>query len=52
MENWWKVVVILLVLWLVGVITAHTFGGAVYGLLIAAVVIAAIRVFQGKKPTT
>src|SRR4029078_8979460 len=52
MENWWKVVVILLVLWLVGVITAHTFGGAVSGLLIAAVVIAAIRVFQGKKPTT
>jgi len=52
MENWWKVVVILLVLWLVGVITAHTFGGAVYGLLIAAVVIAAIRVFQGKKPLT
>jgi multisubunit Na+/H+ antiporter MnhE subunit len=52
MENLWKVVIILLVLWLVGVITAHTFGGAVYGLLIAAIVIALIRIFQGKKPIT
>ena len=52
MENLWKIVIILLVLWLVGIITAHTFGGAVYGLLIAAIVIAAIRIFQGKKPTT
>ena len=29
MENWWKVVIILLVVWLAGIITAHTFGGAV-----------------------
>jgi uncharacterized membrane protein len=52
MENLWKVVVILLVLWLVGVITAHTFGGAAYGLLIAVIVIAVIRILQGKKPAT
>jgi hypothetical protein len=44
--------VFLLVLWLVGTITAHTFGGAVHALLIAAIAIVLIRIFQDKKPVT
>ena len=52
MENLWKVVIVLLVLWLVGTITAHTFGAAVHALLIAAIAIVLIRIFQGKKPVT
>jgi len=46
----WTIVLILLVLWLLGVITGNTLGGFIYVLLIAAIIIALIRIIQGRRP--
>jgi hypothetical protein len=45
----WTIAVILLVLWLLGVVTAHTFGGAIYALLIIALVVVILRIFKGRR---
>ena len=41
------IALILFILWFLGFITAHTFGGWLYILLIAAVVMLVIRLFVG-----
>ena len=46
----WTIAVIMLVLWLLGLITAHTMGGFVHVLLVIAIVIVLIRVISGRKP--
>ena len=46
----WTIFVVLLVLWLLGVVTAHTFGGFIHLLLIIAVVVVLIRVITGRRP--
>lgn len=43
------IIVILVVLWLLGMVTAHTFGGLIYLLLVAALVILVIRLVSGRK---
>ena len=45
----WTIAVIMLVLWLLGLITAHTMGGFVHILLVIAIVIVLIRVIQGRR---
>ena len=45
----WTIAVILLVLWLLGLITAHTMGGAVHVLLVIAIVIVLVRVISGRR---
>jgi hypothetical protein len=40
---------ILLILWLLGLITAHTFGGVIHLLLIIALVVVVIRLLQGRR---
>jgi hypothetical protein len=40
---------ILLILWLLGLITAHTFGGVIHVLLIIALVVVVIRLLQGRR---
>ena len=45
----WTIVVILLVLWLLGLVTAYTLGGLVHILLVLALVIVVIRLVQGRK---
>ena len=45
----WTIAVIMLVLWLLGMITAHTMGGFVHILLVVAIVIVLIRVIQGRR---
>ena len=44
----WTIFVILLVLWLVGLVSSYTFGGWIYLLLVAAVVVLIIRLLQGR----
>ena len=44
------VAVILLILWLLGMVTAYTIGGFVHILLIIAIVMILIRVISGRKP--
>ena len=42
--------VVLLVLWLLGVVTAYTMGGFIHILLVVAIVVMLIRIIQGRKP--
>ena len=44
----WTIAVILLILWLLGFITATTFGGWIHLLLIIALVLVVIRLLQGR----
>jgi len=45
----WTIAVIMLALWLLGLITAHTMGGFVHILLVVAVVIVLVRLIQGRR---
>lgn len=46
----WTIFVILLVLWLLGLVTAYTLGGFIHLLLLIAVVVLVIRLLQGRPP--
>jgi len=43
------ILVIVLILWLLGLITANTFGGAIHILLVIAVIVLIVRLLQGRK---
>jgi len=46
----WLIFTILLVMWLLGMVTATTFGGFLHILLILAIAAVLIRVIQGRQP--
>ncbi|MBA3657993.1 MAG: lmo0937 family membrane protein [Gemmatimonadales bacterium] len=46
----WTICVALLVLWLLGVVSANTFGGFIHILLVLALAVVLIRVIQGRRP--
>jgi hypothetical protein len=46
----WTVFSILLVLWLLGIVSAYTFGGFIHVLLALAVAVVLMRVMQGQRP--
>jgi len=46
----WTLVVVLVVLWLLGMVTAYTMGGLVHVLLVIAIIVVLVRVIQGRKP--
>jgi hypothetical protein len=46
----WTIFVILLVLWLLGMVSAYTLGGYIHLLLIIALAVVAIRLIQGRTP--
>jgi len=46
----YNIFVILLILWLLGLMTGTTMGGFIHILLVIAIVVVLIRVFQGRKP--
>ena len=43
------VAIILIVLWLLGMVSAYTMGGLIHILLVIAVVVILVRVIQGRK---
>ena len=45
----WTLVIVLLVLWLLGLITAYTFGGVLHVLLVVALILVVIRLLQGRR---
>jgi hypothetical protein len=45
----WTIAVLLLVLWAVGLVSSYTVGGFIHLLLIAAVVVVAVRLIQGRQ---
>ena len=46
----WTMAVLLLVLWALGLVSSVTMGGFIHLLLVAAVVVVAIRLIQGRAP--
>jgi uncharacterized protein DUF5670 len=46
----WTIFVILLILWLLGVVSAYTLGGFIHVLLLLALVTLVIQVIQGRRP--
>jgi uncharacterized protein DUF5670 len=47
----WTIFVLLLVLWLLGIVSANTFGGFIHVLLFVAIAIVLMRVMQGRRTT-
>jgi hypothetical protein len=43
------IAIILIVLWLLGMVTAYTMGGLIHILLVIAIVVILVRVIQGRK---
>mgnify|MGYP001231127717 CR=1 FL=1 len=46
----YTIAVVLLVLWLLGLVTANTMGGVIHVLLVIAIVVVLLRVISGRKP--
>lgn len=46
----WTIALILLVMWLLGMVTAYTLGGFIHLLLVLAIITVLIRVIQGRNP--
>ena len=44
------IAIVLLILWLLGLVTAYTMGGFIHILLIIAIVVVLMRVIQGRRP--
>jgi hypothetical protein len=45
----WTVLVVLFILWFLGLVTAHTFGGLIHILLVIALIVLIVRLLQGRK---
>jgi hypothetical protein len=45
----WTIVVVLLVLWLLGLVTSYTLGGLLHVLLVIAIIMALVSLFQGRR---
>ena len=48
----WTIALFILILWLAGLLTAHTFGGAIHILVIAAMVLVILRLLQRRGAST
>lgn len=45
----WTIAVVLVVLWLLGMVTAYTMGGLIHVLLVIAIIVVLLRVIQGRR---
>lgn len=45
----WTVSIVLVVLWLAGLVSSYTMGGFIHLLLVAAIVVVALRLLTGRK---
>lgn len=45
----WTICLVLIVLWLLGIVTAYTLGGLIHILLVIAIIVVLARVIQGRK---
>lgn len=45
----WTIFVVLLLLWVVGLVSSYTFGGLIYLLLVAALVVLLIQLITGRR---
>jgi hypothetical protein len=44
------IAIILVVLWLLGMLSAYTMGGLIHILLVVAIIVILVRVIQGRRP--
>jgi hypothetical protein len=44
------IAIVLVVLWLLGMVTAYTLGGFIHILIVLAIIIVLVRVIQGRRP--
>lgn len=44
------IVIILVILWALGLLTAYTMGGLIHILLVVAILVMLVRIIQGRKP--
>ncbi len=44
------IAIILLVLWLLGMVSAYTIGGFIHVLLVIAIIMFLVRIIQGRRP--
>ncbi|MFI4867591.1 MAG: lmo0937 family membrane protein [Steroidobacterales bacterium] len=44
------IAILLLILWLLGMVSAYTFGGFIHILLVIAVVVVLVRIIRGRNP--
>ena len=44
----WTIAVILVILWLLGLVSSYTMGGFIHILLILAVIVVVLNIFQGR----
>jgi hypothetical protein len=45
----WTIAIVLVILWLLGLMTANTFGGLIYLLLVIALVMIVLQLFMGRR---
>ena len=45
----WTIAVILLVLWALGLVSSYTMGGFIHVLLVVAIVVVLLNIFQGRR---
>jgi len=45
----WTVAVILVILWLLGFVSSYTMGGFIHILLVIAIIVVLVRIFQGRR---
>ena len=48
----WTIAAVLGILWLLGLLTSYTMGGLVHLLLVIALVMIVVKLFQGRRLTT
>jgi len=46
----WTIVALLLILWLLGMVSAYTLHGFIHILLVIAVIVVLVRIIQGRNP--
>lgn len=45
----WTIAIVLIILWLLGIVTAYTMGGFIHILLVVAVIVVLVRIIKGNK---
>jgi hypothetical protein len=44
----WTIVVVLIILWLLGMVSSYTMGGLIHILLVVALIVVVLSIFQGR----
>ena len=48
----WSIAIVALVLWALGLLTSYTLGGVIHVLLVVALVVVVLQLFQGRRLST